>query len=278
MLLALAAGGSVGDALDGRSAPVVAVTLALLWLGWAGGLVALLVPRTAALTALRIVVPAGTAAMLATTAAGSEVDGSDVAAVAVAALAAAAVFVPWVGEAWIDGSSYGTERRFALRPPVLLSAVLAPLTWLLVVLGASVGPLLLAARQWALGGVVLAVGLAVAWAGSRSLHQLARRWVVLVPTGLVVHDALTMPEPQLFLRTTIARLGPALAGGVDDADDLTAGAPGLALALELTEPLEVLLRTTGRRSETKASTALLVTPTRPARLLEEARDHRIPVG
>lgn len=278
VVLALVAGGSIGDALDGRSTAVVAVSLVGLWAGWAGALVALLVPRTAALTALRILVPAGLAAVVAAAVAGSEVDAADVAAVAVAALAVVAVFAPWVGQAWVDGSSYGSERRLPLRPPVLFSAVLAPLTWALVVAGASVGPLLLAARQWAAGGLALVVGAAAVVAGTRSLHQLARRWVVLVPTGLVVHDSFTMPEPQLFLRTSIARLGPALTDAHDGADDLTAGAPGLAIALELTEPLEVLLRTTGRNSETKASSALLITPSRPAQLLEAARDHRIPVG
>ncbi len=122
------------------------------------------------------------------------------------------------------------------------------------------------------------VGAVVVVAGARSLHQLARRWVVLVPTGLVVHDSFTMPEPQLFLRTSIARLGPALADAATAADDLTAGAPGLAIALELTEPLEVLVRTSGRGSETRATSALLITPSRPVRLLEAARAHRIPVG
>lgn len=278
VLVALVAGGTVGDALDGRSTPVVAVVLAGLWLGWAGALVALLVPRSAALTAARILVPAGAAALVAATAVGSEVDVADVAAVALAALAVLSVFTPWVGEAWIDGSSYGSERRLPLRPPVLFSAVVAPLTWIAVVAGATAGPLLLATRQWAAGAIALVVGAAVVVVGVRALHQLARRWVVLVPTGLVVHDSFTMPEPQLFLRTSIARLGPALADEEADADDLTAGAPGLALALELTEPLEVLLRTTGRGAETKASSALLITPSRPAHLLDAAREHRIPVA
>jgi hypothetical protein len=276
--LALVSGGCVGDALDGRSTAVVVVALAGLWVGWTAALVALLVPRTASLTALRILVPAGSVAMVAATVAGNEVDVADVAAVAVAALATVAVLAPWVGEAWVDGSSYGSERRLPLRPPVLFSAVLTPLTWLLVVAGATAGPLLLAARQWVVGGLALAVGAVVVVVGTRSLHQLARRWVVLVPTGLVVHDPFTMPEPQLFLRTSIARLGPADADAADQADDLTAGAPGLAIALELTEPLEVLVRTRGRGSETKASSALLITPSRPVQLLEAARAHRIPVA
>ena len=43
-------------------------------------------------------------------------------------------------------------------------------------------------------GLILAAG--VVWLGARSIHQLSRRWLVLVPTGMVLHDPLVMPEPQ----------------------------------------------------------------------------------
>ena len=43
VLLALVSTATVGDALDGRSTPVVPVAASLLALGWAAGLVALLV-------------------------------------------------------------------------------------------------------------------------------------------------------------------------------------------------------------------------------------------
>ncbi len=273
--LALAAGGCVGDAIDGRTAAVRAVVVVGLWAGWAAGLVALLVPRDTALTAVRILVPAGLAAVLAATVVGNEVGAADIASVALAALTTVAVLTPWFGEAWVDGSSYGSERRFPLRAPAPVAYVLAPLTWVVVVVGVAAGPLLLAAEQWLPGAVALTVGLALTWAGVRSLHQLARRWVVLVPAGLVLHDPLTLPEPQLFLRRMVARLGPALAD--TDADDLTAGATGLALQLDLHEALDLLVRD-GRGSATRTTTSLLLTPSRPRHLLDAAAAGRIPVG
>jgi len=274
--LALVAAATVGDALHDRSGAVQVVAAVGLWTGWGGALVALLVPRDVALTALRTLVPGGLAVAVLAAAAGGQVDVFDVAAVAVAAVATLAVMAPWIGQAWVDGSSYGPERRFTLRPPAAISYALVPLTWILVTAGATVGPLLLASRQWATGAVAAVVGAALVWAGMRSLHQLARRWVVLVPAGLVLHDPLTLPEPQLFVRRMVANLGPASADTT--ADDLTAGAPGLALQLDLNEPADLLVRQRGRRSAARSSTSVLFTPSRPRRLLEAAQERRIPVG
>ena len=82
----------------------------------------------------------------------------------VTGLAVAAVaFHPQIGRAFVQGSAYGDEARFPLRarpvgarsPPVLLGRAAA---------SAAGGPLLLAARQWAVGTVVSAI----AWACSSS--------------------------------------------------------------------------------------------------------------
>ncbi|MBX3312907.1 MAG: hypothetical protein KF906_01190 [Actinobacteria bacterium] len=283
VVLAVLAAVPVGDALDGRSAAVRWLVVAGLWLGWTAGLVCLLVPRHLFLTGMRILVPAGTAAMIAAIAAGSDLAPVDVVALAVSAVASAWVLSPWVGEAWVDGSSYGPERRLPLRPPVAFALLVVPVTWAAVVGGATVGPLLLAAGRWVPGVLATAIGAPVAVLGTRSLHQLSRRWIVLVPTGIVLHDTLVMPEPQLFLRTTIARLGPAEAGGdADDEDgsveDLTAGAAGLALRLDLSEPVELLVRTGGRGTATVSSTAVLFTPSRPRHVLDAALERRVPVG
>ncbi|MEO6988765.1 MAG: hypothetical protein ABI239_08960 [Aquihabitans sp.] len=276
VVLALVAGPVVGDALDGRSTAVRVVVAVGLWVGWGAGAVALLVPRSAALTALRILVPAGLAAVLAAMVTGGPVDGFDAAAVAIGALATVAVLVPWVGEAWVDGSSYGPEHRLPLRPSPLVGFVLVPLTWAVVVAGAAAGPLLLATGQWLAGIVVLALGWGAAFAGVRSLHQLSRRWVVFVPSGLVIHDALVMPEPQLILRHMITNLGPALAD--TEATDLTGGAAGLILQIDLAEPLDLLLREGRAGSTTSPAAAILFMPTRPLRVLEAASRRRIPVG
>lgn len=281
-LLAVVSGGTFGDALQGRSSAVAIVAAALLWAGWGAGLVALLVPRSASLTAVRVLVPASVVAVAAAASVGGHPSAWDVIALVVAALAAMAALAPWVAEGFVDGSAYGPERRTPLRTPPLLLAV-ATLTWFVIVAGATAGPLLLGARSWAVGGVVLVVGWLLAFASVRSLHQLARRWVVIVPAGLVVHDPLTMPEPQLFLRQGIARVGPAHddddpAAAAMVTEDLTAGAAGLALELVLREPVELLVRTGRTEAETRAVDRVLFTPSRPAAVLDAARDRRIPVG
>lgn len=275
IVLAVVGQAVVADALTDRSTPVQVVAWVLLGLLWTGGLVALLVPRTASLTAVRLLVPGGLAATGVASAAGSTTDWADVVAATSAALAVAAILAPWFTEAWVDGSSYGAERRLPLQTPPLFAGLVVPLTWLAVAVSVVAGPFLLAARQWVPGSIALAAGALVARQGVRSMHQLARRWVVLVPTGLVVHDPLTLPEPHLFLRTSISRIRPA---PVDtDALDLTAGASGLALELDMKEPVELLVRSRGRDTETIQRTELLITPARPAHFLDATRAHRIPV-
>lgn len=274
--LALVADPTLGDAVAGRTTTVRVVVLVASALLWTAGLVALLVPRTASLTVLRIIVPAGLAASVISAFAGGPVDGWDLAAVTVATVAVLAALAPWVAAEWVDGSSYGTERRIPLRTPVAVAAVVAPLTWAAVVAGAAIGPLLLASGRWVPGLVATAVGAGLVWGGARSIHQLSRRWIVLVPAGLVVHDPLAMPEPQLFPRRTIARLGPAEVGS--PAVDLTAGAAGLALELRLQEPTEMLVRGPGRGTSTHSTDAVLIAPARPAVMLDAAAERRIPVS
>lgn len=278
VVLALTAAGPVGSALESRSTAVTAVVLVVLWAGWAVALGALLVPRSSALTVVRILVPAGPVAVgVAVSESGAH--GTGILSVAIAAAAAVWVLTPWVGEFFVDGSSYGNEERFPLRAPVLFAFLIAPITWSFVVVGAVAGPLLLASGVWLAGVPLTAVGWAVAAAGARSLHQLSRRWIVLVPTGLVVHDHLTMPEPQLFLRRTISGFGPApVDADGDGARDLTAGAPGIALRLTVSEPVELLLRSGWRDSRTESADAVLIAPSRPGHVLEAAGRRRIPVG
>lgn len=278
LLLAVVSTPTISDAIAGHSNPVVAVATVGLGIAWTTGAVALLVARSASLTVLRLVVPAGLAAMVAAVIAGGAPDGADLATLVVAALAVAGALAPWVAEAWVDGSAYGPEQRAPLRTPPLLLFVVAPVTWAVVVAGVAAGPLLLATRQWAAGATTLVVGWAAALAGVRSLHQLARRWVVVVPAGLVLHDPLSMPEAQLFLRASIERVGPAEADA-DDAvtEDLTAGAAGLALELVATEPVEVLVRSGRRTATTRTVDRVLFTPTRPRTVLEAAQARRIPV-
>ncbi|HSL58828.1 MAG TPA: hypothetical protein VK866_13360, partial [Acidimicrobiales bacterium] len=272
LLLPVTLGLSLGDALDGRSDPVVWLTAVAGWLLWTLGLVATLVPRVEALTPLRVVAPAFVPLSLWAAATVDDVGAVQVLGVLGATVVAVVVLSPQTGDVFVNGSAYGHERRFALRAPAPLLFGPVVLVWALVVAGAVAGPLLLAAEQWVLGGIALVVGWAAAALGGRALHQLSRRWLVFVPAGVVVHDPMGF-QPQLLPRANVARFGPAPAD--TDATDLTNRASGLALEIELIDPATLEQRQRGRRGELVEVQRVLVTPTRPGAVLVEAQERRL---
>lgn len=276
LALAPLAGPALARALDGRSTPVVVVAAVLAGVGWGVGVVAVLVPRSLGLTALRVLAPLALAAAAASAVATGEVGAAEVAALAAGALVAGlALFVASVSDAFVDGSSYGPERRFALRVPVGLLAGPVEVAWVAVAAPALAGPLLLAAGAWVPGAVLVAVGVAAGRPALRALHQLARRWVVFVPAGVVVHDPLALADPVLFPRRLVRALRPAEVGDDIGAVDLSRGAPGLALALELTDPAPVGLIRGRAATEAVETNRLLFTPGRPGAVLTEARTRHL---
>ncbi len=276
LLMPFTAGPCLAAALSPTAHPFRTVASVLLWLGWAGALGVSLVPRSVSLTAVRILMPAGLAAT--GWAALALPDGVPVwkpaLAVGWSALALAACLSPLLGDAFVNGSSYGPERRMPLRVPGSLLLVI-PITWVVAVAGATSGILLLAAKEWVLGGICLVVGIPAALASVRSMHAMSKRWVVFVPAGFVLHDRFGLPEAVLFPRRMIRHLGPAPADS--DALDETQGSPGLALLLELTEPLPIGVRSGRDTLDPVETQQLLFTPTRPGALLDEARRRRINV-
>ncbi len=275
LVVPVVAGPAFADALDGRSSAVQLTAAVILWGGWLLGLTATLVPRTETLTAIRILGPAAAAAAL--WAWITDADGvSAMTALTVTVLAAALAMSPQVGDLFVNGSSYGDERRMALRPPGALLAGPMALVWAVATIGVVAGPLLLAARSWVLGGLALVIGVPAAALAIRGLHSLARRWVVFVPVGFVIHDPLSLVEPVLFPRTTVRSLGvaPADTAGTD----LTQSAPGLVLQLDLVSPTAVTRRHPRRDPEPVETDSLLFTPTRPGALLDEADRRRVVRG
>jgi len=270
---ALCLGPAFAAWLDDASAPVQWVASVGAWGAWLAVLVATLVPSTLSLTVVRLAGPAAAAAALGALVA-TGTSAATVVALAAGLVALLVCLAPETAEVFVDGSSYGDERRMPLRTPAALLAGPAELAWAVAVAGATAGPLLLAAGQWLAGALALAVGLPLAGMAVRSLHALARRWLVFVPAGLVVHDPLALAEPVLLPRSGLRRLGPAPADS--DALDLTGGAWGLALEARLVAPITVA-RLAPRRAPVEVGdvTALLVTPARPGRVLAEARRRRI---
>jgi hypothetical protein len=275
-LLPVTVGPALADALDERSRAVARTGSALAWVVWVAVLVAVAVPRTTSLTVLRVVAPVATALAVWAALVG-ERGGVDVLAAVWGAALLLAALSPWTGDCFANGSSYGDERRMLLRAPTPLLLGPIPLAWAVTVAGPVVAPLLLASRQWVAGAAVALVGAPLTYVGGRALHGLARRWVVFVPAGLVLHDLQALVEPVLFPRASIARLGPALDDGAPVLD-LTLGSVGLPLQLDLRAPVEIEPRRGRRALDLVAAEHVRCTPSRPGALLAEAKARRIPVG
>lgn len=245
-----------------------------LWLAYVLVLAALLLPGPRALTVVRIGLPAG--GLAAALAAADSNDLVAVVALFVGLVGTLVVLQPLYAEAHVDAASYGDERRFLLRPPgPVMIALIVPM-WAVAVVGVAAGPLLLADRGWTGGLVAAAVGLPIAAFAAHALFRLARRWLVFVPNGLVVHDHLAVTEPLPLSRRSVDSIGPARTG--TGAADLTAQAFGMALELRLAEPVKVGVMTGRNRSEERSLTALLMSPSRPAAVLATAERRGLQIG
>lgn len=281
LLVPLLVGRGVLAGIEEASAAVRTTVEVGLWLGWFAGFVALLAPSAVSLTTVRIVAAAAPASAVLAGLMGRWNVSVGVAVVA-GVLLAALCSLPHVGAPMINGSAYGSERRMALRPPASLLFGPIQLAWLLVYAGLVTGPLLLAARQWLIGAVAVVVGFSAAVVGVRSLHQLARRWLVFVPAGFVIHDYSTLAESVLILRRLKPRLGALVADDASADDetaplDLSRGAMGLPLVVEVDEPLPVAVRQ-GRSVQTRAAQRIVFSPTLPGAALAEARLRAIEIG
>ena len=276
------AGPTLADTLDPRSPMFRTVVSVALWVVWGATLLAALVPRTVTLTAIRIVAPASVAAVIWGAAVTPSAGPADLVAIVVTAVATAVALLPTTGDEYVNGSSYGDERRFPLRAPLALLLGPIELAWAVVVVGVVGGPLLLAAQVWAVGALALLIGWPLAWWVVRSLHTLSRRWLVFTPAGLVLHDQLVVVEAMLVVRRQLASIAPALADTT--ARDLTLASPGLVLEIRMTEPLAIsptpARRVRGEQPGVVSTDvdAVLVTPTRPGVVLTEATRRRLPVG
>lgn len=272
LILPFTAGPLFAAALDDTERPFQLGVSVALWLVWAAMLVASMVPRIETLTLSRIVTPL---AFVAAIRASFAVDSGATIAIALVSTGVACLIglSGPVGDAFVDGSSYGDEQRFLLRTPGALLIGPIQLVWLAIAGGATLGPLLLFAQRWVVGAIALVAGWALAYFAVPVLHRLSDRWLVLVPAGLVVHDKTALREPQLFRTEDIAALGPAPADS--DLEDLSLNGLGLALRTQLTGPAKVILNAQERETDDVALTDIdgfLVSPNRPGRVVAAASE------
>lgn len=269
-------GPALASAGEGRANHAALPAVVLWWALVAVQVVAVVVPGATGLTSLRILTPAGVVA------AGSALVGGAATIVGVAALAAATLttaiaFSAEAGEALVQGAAYGHERRFPLRLPVsyLPAAVLSWIVWCASVVSAVV---LLGAHLWVLATFLAAAAVGLTWLLARRLHRFSRRWLVLVPAGMVLHDHVVLGETLMVPKANVHRV--ALAYADTQAFDLTGPASGHALQVTVSEMVTILLAATRREPKGKAvhAGAFLIAPSRPGRALAALQACGVPVA
>jgi len=199
------------------------------WLGWTSVAIALLVPSPTSLTAVRAIAPLA-------------VICSIVAVSPIAIFSSVVFMVVSVSNVVVDqmvqGSAYGDEKRFALRTPVPYMAP-AVVAWASLSGGIIGGSLLLCAKNYAVGVPVALLGLLLARTVPLRLHRLARRWLVIVPAGIVVHDHMVLGETLMVMRKNIKRVERVAQSG--EFADFTGGIAGDRIAIEMLESDKVVL-------------------------------------
>jgi hypothetical protein len=277
--LPFSAGPTLADALHTTEPTFRTTSSVLAWVIWCVVLAMTLVPRTVTLTAIRLVVPATPVAVGWAVVTVDEPGWAEVLALTAAVLATVLVLAPQTADRFIDGSSYGVERRMALRAPGPLLLGPVELAWAVAVVGIAAGPLLLADRSWVAGALAIVIGWPIAGLAVRALHGLALRWWVFTEAGIVIVDRYTLSDTLLASRRALRSIGPAPVGTTGL--DLTANALGLALELRFGNEQVVTpsprSRVRGTRPESVATTAVVVAPSLPGLALREARRRRLPV-
>jgi hypothetical protein len=276
LVLPVATGSAFADALDSWSSAPAHVAAALLWIAWAGGLLALLAPRPWGLTVVRIVAPAGVVCIVATLFATNF--GAGALALTTSVVAAVFALASPVNEAAANALAYGDERRFPLRIPTPLLLGPVPLGIALVAAGIASGPLLLADSRIGFGIAAIVVGVPIAFVSFRSLHTLSLRWLVVVPAGLTIVDPLTLFEPALLRRVEITGVRRTARTAVDENTlDLRLGTLPGGIGIDLTEPYQFGRRRGRNRGEVIAALGVVIAVVRADALLRLAAARRLNV-
>ena len=199
------------------------------WALWLVTAVALLVPSPLSLTAMRCISP------IAVIASFGAVSPPSIFASLVALIIG---FSPLFADVMVQGGAYGEERRFALKTPVpqMLPTVIA---WSILSFSLIGGTLLTTDEQLLVGIPLLVIGVIFATRVPKLLHRHSRRWLVIVPAGIVVHDHLVLAETVMSPRSKIASLTTVTEAG--ESADFTGGVAGQRLAVQLREADKIVL-------------------------------------
>ena len=191
-----------------------------------------------------------------------------IAGVICAILASLVIFNSEYGNLHVQAGAYGDERRFLLRIPVSLFIPVG-LVYLLLVAAVTFTPLLLADEQWVLGGVVLVLSGGLLWKLAPRLYQLAKRWLVFVPAGIVIHDSTMLSEVLMLRKGQVLSIE--LAPSESQAIDLSGFTRGIPLEVGMREIIDVRLTPFAARilktTDALHVQAFLIAPTRPTQVM-----------
>lgn len=253
------------DTISDVSRPVAAVAL---WAMWAVVLFGVLVPSVMSLTAVRLVAPIHLLVTVVLVV-GHLVDDST--ALVVLALVPTLVVnvvaeTAEIGAWFVQASAYGDERRVLLRAPTSF-VVVQVVAWTVWFASSFAGIVALTRSTWIVGGALVVVGATLTAILPRRFHRLARRWLVFVPAGVVLHDHVVLAETAMFDRSTIGSL--TITERSADVADLSGRCGGTGVEIELSDFETVVLAATPRRPGGAAIhvKTLWVRPSRPGRVL-----------
>jgi len=260
-------GAGVGGLLDDRSTAVQMTGTTLAWAVWGTVVLASFISHPITLTVLRIGTPVVASFMIFVVFNQGTFGGQIIsAAVSVAVLLLS--FSAEIGSIYVQASAYGDEKRFALRPPVVLIAPIL-LSALVAELSIIAFPLLVAARNWS----VAAISLAGLYVSAKYLlpriHLLSRRWLVFVPAGVVVHDEIVLSTNLMIRKQDLSQIQ--LARDNSAAADLSALTWGVPLEFSFNKPLDISLTSIGAKHLNTISAihaqSVLIATSRPGSVL-----------
>lgn len=275
ILVAVVGGAALESGVENRSTAVRWTVGIGGWTVFAVVALALLIPSVRSLTISRLGAPLVPVAAVVAAVAGAS--GADVALLAVPGIVAVAtIFSAEVGRWMIQASAYGDEDRLPLRSPVPAGAA-AALSWVIWAATIVAGPLLLAAQNWIVGIPIAILAVATTVLLAPRWHKMSRRWLVLVPAGLVVHDPVVLAD-TLMIRTD-QLIGMGLARADTEAADLTGPASGYVVQVDTNEAVSTVFAFTPREPNGTAIhlTGFLVAPTRPGEALRLAARRGLPI-
>jgi hypothetical protein len=276
VLVAIMGGTAVEGAIEDRSDAVRWVAGVGSWTLWGIVMAALAVPAVRSLTIARVGAPLSLVVAVVAAAAGAA--ALDLALLAVpAVVACAAIFAADFGRGFVQASSYGDEERLPLRFPVAAGSA-AVVMWMIWAPALLLGPVLIAAKNSIVGGILTLIAVAGIVLLIPKWHRLSRRWLVLVPAGLVVHDPVVLADTLMVRTNQLA--GMRLAPADTEAADLTGPASGFAIEVQASETVTTVFAFTPQEPNGRAihMTGFLISPSRPGEALRTAAARGIPVS